>query len=66
MAVKVAYLFGAGASEGALIYSGASASSSILMKNLGLDIAETIEDESILAPVKNDLVVFGIIKGSQF
>ena len=54
MAAKVAYLFGAGASEGALIYSGASRS--ILMKNLGLEIAEMIEDENILAPVKNDLV----------
>lgn len=54
MAAKVAYLFGAGASEGALIYSGAYRS--ILMKNLGLDIAKTIEDESILAPIKNDLV----------
>ncbi|MCJ7645610.1 SIR2 family protein [bacterium] len=57
MAIKVAYLFGAGASEGALKYSGAP--HSILMKNIGLDIALKIEEKegkSELDDVRNDLV----------
>lgn len=56
MPIKVAYLFGAGASEGALRYSGASRS--ILMKNLGFDIVKKIEENDMkeLASVRNDLI----------